>query len=250
MIFDLISGKQEEGPPASLWTPADLFQNNETGFWFDATDFDTMFQDSSGTIPVTAVGQPVGLWKNKIIGLGSNTFKYDQSSSSRMPVVADVGGKLRLSFDAVDDRVLLRPVPTTVSLNAATVGIGFTLGSNVSGMYIYDWQGTYIQVSTAPAKLSGTLLNKNFTTTNTLNTAGQLNSHVWSGSSSQTASAILNNVLTTSSGPTTGNTVSMSTKELPNDFTATPFRVNHFVFLTRAVTAEEQVLLEEFIRTH
>lgn len=42
-----------------------LFANNEQGFAFDFNDLSTMYQDSAGTIPVTGVGQPVGLVLDK-----------------------------------------------------------------------------------------------------------------------------------------------------------------------------------------
>jgi hypothetical protein len=46
-----------------------LFTNNEQGFFYDPDDLSTMFQDAAGTIPVTAVGQPVGLILDKSKGL-------------------------------------------------------------------------------------------------------------------------------------------------------------------------------------
>ncbi len=36
-----------------------LFSNGEQGFFYDPNDLSTMFQDAAGTVPVTAVGQPV-----------------------------------------------------------------------------------------------------------------------------------------------------------------------------------------------
>lgn len=47
------------------WSPRTLFAGGENGFWFDQTDFSTMFQDNSGNTPVTAVEQPVGLLLDK-----------------------------------------------------------------------------------------------------------------------------------------------------------------------------------------
>ena len=46
-----------------------LFANNEQGFFYDPNDLSTMFQNSAGTIPVTAAGQPVGLMLDKSKGL-------------------------------------------------------------------------------------------------------------------------------------------------------------------------------------
>ena len=53
-----------------------LFSNGEPGFWLDPSDFSTMFQDSAGTTPVTAVEQPVGLIldKSKTVVSYSNYF--------------------------------------------------------------------------------------------------------------------------------------------------------------------------------
>lgn len=49
--------------------PPSLFINNEQGVWYDPSDFSTMFQDSAGRTPVTAVEQPVGLILDKSKGL-------------------------------------------------------------------------------------------------------------------------------------------------------------------------------------
>ena len=46
-----------------------LFSNGEQGFFYDPNDLSTMFQDAAGTVPVTAVGQPVGLMLDKSKGL-------------------------------------------------------------------------------------------------------------------------------------------------------------------------------------
>lgn len=49
--------------------PRSLFALGEQGFWYDPSDFSTMFQDAAGTTPVTAVGQSVGLVLDKSKGL-------------------------------------------------------------------------------------------------------------------------------------------------------------------------------------
>lgn len=55
-----------------------LFAAGEEGGWFDPSDFSALFQDSAGTTPVTAVGQPVGLLLDKRLGLaqGSNIAAF------------------------------------------------------------------------------------------------------------------------------------------------------------------------------
>ena len=42
------------------WTPSAIFYGGEPGVWYDPSDLTTLFQDSAGTTPVTAVGQTVG----------------------------------------------------------------------------------------------------------------------------------------------------------------------------------------------
>jgi len=51
------------------FSPLSLFASGEQGAWYDPSDLSTMFQDSAGTTPVTADGQPVGLILDKSQGL-------------------------------------------------------------------------------------------------------------------------------------------------------------------------------------
>ena len=51
------------------FSPLSLFASGEQGAWYDPSDLSTMFQDSAGTTPVTADGQPVGLILDKSKGL-------------------------------------------------------------------------------------------------------------------------------------------------------------------------------------
>jgi len=55
--------------PSPQFTPSYLFGAGEQGVWYDPSDFSTMYQDSAGTTPVTAVEQPVGLLLDKSKGL-------------------------------------------------------------------------------------------------------------------------------------------------------------------------------------
>jgi hypothetical protein len=80
-----------------LFSPASLFRNSEQGVWYDPSDFSTMFQDSAGTTPVTAVEQPVGLILDKSRGLvlGSELVTnggFDTSSNW-----ATTGGTISIS---------------------------------------------------------------------------------------------------------------------------------------------------------
>jgi hypothetical protein len=70
-------------PPFS---PASLFANGEQGWWYDPSNFATLFQDSAGTTPVTAMEQPVGLQldlsKGLVLGQEYITNAADRDFSS------------------------------------------------------------------------------------------------------------------------------------------------------------------------
>ena len=78
-----------------------LFANSEQGFAYDPNDLSTMWQDATGTIPVTAAGQPVGLMKDKS---GRNNHAYQSVSASR-PILQRnaTTGAYYLAFDGADD---------------------------------------------------------------------------------------------------------------------------------------------------
>ena len=68
---------------AGQFSPASLFAAGEQGAWYDPSDFSTMFQESTGVTPVTAVEQPVGLIldKSKGLALGSELVTNGDFSS-------------------------------------------------------------------------------------------------------------------------------------------------------------------------
>ena len=78
-----------------------LFANNEQGFFYDPNDLSTLYQNAAGTIPVTAVGQPVGLMLDKS---GRNNHAYQSVSASR-PILQRnaTTGAYYLAFDGIDD---------------------------------------------------------------------------------------------------------------------------------------------------
>ena len=53
----------------SRFSPSSLFSNGEQGVWYDPSSINTLYQDSQGVTPVTAVGEPVGLMLDKSEGL-------------------------------------------------------------------------------------------------------------------------------------------------------------------------------------
>jgi hypothetical protein len=53
-------------PNGTLWDfPFSLFSSGAQGAWYDPSDFSTLFQDSAGSTPVTAVEQPVRLMRDR-----------------------------------------------------------------------------------------------------------------------------------------------------------------------------------------
>ena len=82
------------------FSPASLFSSGEQGVWYDPSDFSTLFQDAAGTIPVTAVEQPVGKMLDKS-GRGNHAT---QATVTKRPILKiDGNGKYYLLFDGVDD---------------------------------------------------------------------------------------------------------------------------------------------------
>lgn len=68
-MFGLMGVARMAGQPGGAWSPLRLFAASEQGVWYDPSDFSSIFQDSAGTTPVTAVEQPVGLILDKRLGL-------------------------------------------------------------------------------------------------------------------------------------------------------------------------------------
>ncbi len=77
-----------------------LFANGEQGAWYDPSDFSTMFQDSAGTTPVTATGQPVGRLLDKS---GRGNHQTQATAAARPVLQQDAQGFYYLDFDGVDD---------------------------------------------------------------------------------------------------------------------------------------------------
>ena len=103
-LSDKVGAAQLDGFDFSVlgasWSPADLFAASEVGVWYDPSDFSTMYQDSAGTIPVTAVGQVVGRINDK----SGNGFHATQATTGNKPYLRqDANGMYNLQFDGLDD---------------------------------------------------------------------------------------------------------------------------------------------------
>jgi hypothetical protein len=91
--------KQPAPPPQFL--PSSLFGVSDQGYWYDNQDLTTMFQDVAGTIPVTAVEQPVGLQLDKS---GKGNHRISPGPTTSRPILRqDANGIYYLDTDGADD---------------------------------------------------------------------------------------------------------------------------------------------------
>lgn len=67
--------------------------------WIDASDTSTLFQDSAGTVPVTAAADPIGKVNDKST-LGKH---FTQATAAARPAFRITSGKNSINFDGVDD---------------------------------------------------------------------------------------------------------------------------------------------------
>lgn len=87
------------GGSAAVWTPLTLFANSEVGVWYDPSDLTTLWQDTAGTVPVTADGQAVARIDDK----SGNGKHATQADAAKRPLYKTSGGLSWLQFDGTDD---------------------------------------------------------------------------------------------------------------------------------------------------
>lgn len=85
---------------SAAFSPASLF-TGQAGAWYDPSDISTLFQDSAGTTPVTASGDPVG----KMLDKSGNGFHLTQATAGNRPTYTVSGALKFLLFDGTDDRL-------------------------------------------------------------------------------------------------------------------------------------------------
>lgn len=107
----------------NLMTPeeeiAALFAAGEQGSWFDPSDMSTLFQDAAGTIPVTALEQPVGRMLDKS-GRGNHAT---QATAGARPVLSARVNLLTYS-EQFDNVAWLKDAAGVISANSAVAPDG------------------------------------------------------------------------------------------------------------------------------
>lgn len=111
---------------------ASMFASGEQGVWYDPSDLSTMFQDAAGTIPVTAVGQPVGLMLDK----SKNGVEINGTKRVNL-----------LSYTEQFDNSAWVKYSSTISGNAAVDPLGRSaadklIESNTNNAH-YIWRGSF-----------------------------------------------------------------------------------------------------------
>ena len=102
----------------------------KVGYAFDGHDAATMFQDNLGTVPVTAPGQPVGLWQSK---WGAAPITATQATVALAPVWDGAA----LGFDGVDDSVGITGAANWVGKTHVTATVRFKMERIAGNQAIY-----------------------------------------------------------------------------------------------------------------
>ena len=128
--------------------PRSLFAGGEQGAWYDPSDLTTLFQDSAGTTPVTAVEQPVGLMLDKS---GRNNHAFQTVSANRPVLSARVNLLTETEFrNGLTDAPVRGGVVSAASLGAYLGAIAFGYQSGVAS-YAYK---TFAQTSGTAYKIA------------------------------------------------------------------------------------------------
>lgn len=106
---------------AAAFSPASLFASGEQGAWYDPSDFSTMFQDSAGTTPVTAVEDPVG----KILDKSGRGNHATQATTAAKPKLSARENLLTYSED-FSNAVWAKGANAAVTVNTQVAPDGAT----------------------------------------------------------------------------------------------------------------------------
>ncbi len=146
-----------------LPNPQELFAFGEQGAWYDPSDFSTLYQDSAGTTPVTAVEQPVGMIQDKS-GRGNHAI---QATSASRPVLS---ARVNLAVNTENGTAMFTLIPNVTTANGANGACQITRAAAVGD----DRAQVNIAIAGGAAYTMAARFLKNFGTTATLDTFGAI----------------------------------------------------------------------------
>lgn len=151
----------------SEFGPASLFLTGAAGAWYDPSDFSTLYQTSTGTTPVTAVEQPVGLMLDRSRGLvlgpelvtnGSFTTDSDWTKGTGWTISDGVAtGTAGVQSDLSQSAILTVGATFVLEITVATLTAGSLVvfvGSTSNGIVA---AGTYTFVVQCTANTNLTI---------------------------------------------------------------------------------------------
>jgi hypothetical protein len=145
---------------AGQFSPALLFAAGEQGVWYDPSDFSTMFQDSAGTTPVTAVEQPVG----RILDKSGRGNTATQATSASRPVLSARVNELLATATLATQNVTTRAATYTLAFSGT--GTVTASGTNV-GVYSAGSNSLVCTAGTLTLTVSGSVTSADLRVTNT-----------------------------------------------------------------------------------
>ena len=146
-------------------TPASIFTGAVDGVWYDPSNISSLFQDSAGTTPVTADGDPVG----KMLDLSGNGFHALQPTAGNRPVYKTDGVTSWLQLTSASSQFM------THTANAPETGdflsvFAYETFTNLAIPFLAWGAG----LSTTYTGLSFRINNQMFATGTTATAGGQL----------------------------------------------------------------------------
>lgn len=133
-----------------------LFSAGEVGVWYDPSDLTTLFQDSAGTTPVTAAGQPVGRMLDKS-GRGNHAT---QATAAQRPIYgfhpySGVRNLLLATDTMATQSRTVTAVPHTLSFTGT--GTITLTGASTAGPLVGTGAGNRVSLTFTPIAGSLTL---------------------------------------------------------------------------------------------
>ena len=131
---------------------AGMFGSGEQGLWCDPSDKSTLFQDAAGTIPVTAVEQPVGKMLDKS-GRGNHAT---QVTSANRPVFSARYNQLANTTTLSTQNVTTRAASYVLSFSGAGT---VTLSGTAAGTFSSGSNTFTATAGTLTATVAGSVTN-------------------------------------------------------------------------------------------